>query len=106
MSKQLHVSMQGKIKTKYQLCEKCENFINHFRECYLDHARDPGKDNVIIIMRKHTMSTTNKYHNLSYQLSRIQSLNKYIKVRWLNRQFPDHQVIVELHNPNSIDTFN
>ena len=36
----------------------------------------------------------------------MQSLNKYTKLIWLNQQFPDHEVIVELDNPNIIHSFN
>ena len=53
-----------------QLTERCENAINHLREPYVDHARDPGKDNVIIIAQKHTTSATNKYYDLPCYISR------------------------------------
>ena len=31
---------------------------------------------------------------------------RYVKLGWLNRHFPDHEVIVELDNPNSIHALN
>ena len=34
--------------------EKCQDTITHLRTRYVDHARDPGKDNIIISVRKHT----------------------------------------------------
>ena len=61
-----NVGFQGKIKTKYQLFEKCKNTLSNLRECYIDHVRDPATDSVIKIVKKHTISATNKYHDLSY----------------------------------------
>ena len=31
---------------------------------------------------------------------------KYVKLRWFDRHCPDHEVIVEIDNPNSIHAFN
>ena len=33
--------------------QRCQDTIIHLRTRYVDHARDPGKDNIIIIVRKH-----------------------------------------------------
>ena len=30
----------------------------------------------------------------------------YVKLRWFDQHFPDHEVIVEIDNPNSIHAFN
>ena len=56
--------LQGEVQAKEQQLEICKNTIDHVRERYIDHARDPGKDNIIIIVRKLTTSCTNKYHDL------------------------------------------
>ena len=37
---------------------------------------------------------------------RIQRRKRYVKLRWFDQYFPDHEVIVEIDNSNSIDTFN
>ena len=83
-----------------------ENRIAHLRQRYVDHARDPGLDNIVIIVRKHTTSEEDLYFHLPYYISRIQRRKRYIKLRWLERHFPDHEVIVEIDNPNSIHAFN
>ena len=67
--------------------------------------RDPGKDNIIIIVRKYTTSANNKYHDLPYYIVRIQRHKRYVKLRWFDRHFPGHEVIVEIDNPNSIHAF-
>ena len=52
--------------------QRCQDNIIHLRTRYVDHARDPGKDNIIIIVRKHTTSANDKYHDLPYYVARIQ----------------------------------
>ena len=64
--------------------------ITHLKMRYLDHARDSGKDNNIIIVRKHTTPANNKYHGLPYYFARIQRRKRYGKLRWHVRHFPDH----------------
>ena len=31
---------------------------------------------------------------------------RYFKLRWFDQHFPDHEVIVEINNANSIHVFN
>ena len=35
----------------------------------------------------------------------IQQHIRYVKLRWFDPHFPDHEVIVEIDNPNSIHAF-
>ena len=76
--------------------QKCQDTITHLKTHYVPHARDLGKGNIIIIVRKHTLSANDKYHDLPY----------YVKLRWSDQHFPDHEVIVEIDNPISIHAFN
>ena len=39
-------------------------------------------------------------------ITRIQRRKRYVKVRWFDRCFPDHEVTVEIGNPNIIHAFN
>ena len=72
----------------------------------MDHARDLGKDNTIIIVRKHTRPANDKYHDLPYYIARIQRHKRYVKLRWFDRHFTDHEIIVTIGNPNGIHAFN
>ena len=84
----------------------CKQKETHLKTRYVDHARDPGKDNIIIIVRKHIRPANDKYHDLSYYIARIQRRKRYVKLRWFDQHFPDNEVIVEIDNPNSIHAFN
>ena len=66
-----------------------------------------GKDDIIIIVRKHTAPANDKFHGLPYYVVKIKRRRKrYVKQRWFDQHFPDHEVIVEIDNPNSIHSFN
>ena len=43
---------------------------------------------------------------MPYYVVRIQRYKRCVKLRWFDRHFPDHEVIVEIDNPNSIHVFN
>ena len=110
-----NVGLQGEIRAKDQQIEASQNIalrlstlcrIAELVERYVDHCRNPSKDNIVIIIRKHTTPENDKYHNFPYYISRIQRCKRYVKLRWLERHFPDHEVIVEIDNPNSIHVFN
>ena len=86
--------------------QRCQDIITHLRTRYVYHARDPGKDNIIIIIRKHTRPVNDKYQDLPYYVARLERRKRYVKLRWLGQYFPEHEVIVEIDNPNSIHPFN
>ena len=69
-------------------------------------VQHPGKDNIFIIVQKHTTSANNKYHDLSYYVARIQRRKRYVELRWFDRHFRDHEIILKIDNPNIIHAFN
>ena len=83
-----------------------QNRITELVERYVDHCRNPSKDKIVIIVRKHTTPENDKYHNFPYYISRIQRRKRYVKLQWWERHFPDYEVIVEIDNPDSIHAFN
>ena len=85
--------------------QKCQDIITHLETRYIPHAKNPGKDNIIII-RKHTTPANDRFHDLPYYVARIQRRKRYVKLRWLVQHFPNHEIILEIGNPNSIHAFN
>ena len=76
--------------------QRCQDQIRDLIiNCHVPHLRDPSRDNIIIIVRKHTTSANKKYHDLPYYVARIQQRKRYVKLSWFDRHFPGHQVIVE-----------
>ena len=86
--------------------QKCQDTITHLKTRYVPHAKNLGKDNIIIIVRNHATSTNDKFHDLPYYVARIQRRKRYVELSWFDRHFPDHEVIVEIDNPNSIHAIN
>ena len=101
-----NAGLQGEITAYQAQLQVSQNRITELVERYVDYCRNPGKDNIVIIVRKHTTPKNAKYHNFPYYISRIQRHKRYVKLQWLERHFPDHEVIVEIDNPNSIHAFN
>ena len=90
-----NVAFQAQRDVYQAQLQGCQDTITHLRTRYVDYARDPGKDDVIIIVRKHTASVNDKFHHLAYYITKIQRRKRYIRLRWLDRYFPDHEVIVK-----------
>ena len=101
-----NVALQAQ-KDVYQAeLQKYQDIITHLETRYVPHTRNPGKDNIIIIVRKHTTPANDKFHDLPYYVARIQQGKRYVKLRWFDQHFPDHEVIVEIDNVKSIHAFN
>ena len=66
-----HVALQAQRDVYQAELQKCQDTITHLKT-HVPHARDLGKGNIIIIVRKHTLSANDKYHDLPY----------YVKLRW------------------------
>ena len=101
-----NVALQAQRDVYQAELQKFQDAITHLRMRYVPHMTNTGKDNIIIIVRKHTTSANDKYHDLPYYVARIQRRKRYVKLRWFDRHFPDHEIIVEIDNPNSIHAFN
>ena len=86
--------------------QKCQDTITHIKTRYVPHAKDLGKDSIIIILWKHTTPANDRFHDLPYFGARIQRRKRYVKLRWFDKHFTDHDFIVEINNPNSIHAFN
>ena len=66
-----NVALQAQREVYKAQLQKFHETIIHLRTRYVDYARDPGKDNVIIIVRKHTTPANDRYHDLPYYVARI-----------------------------------
>ena len=79
-----NVALQAQRDMYQTQTQRCQDTITHLRTRYVDHARDPGKDNIIIILQKHTTSANDKFHDLPYYNARIQRCKRYVKLRWFD----------------------
>ena len=49
-----NVALQAQRDVYQVQLQRCQDTIIHLRTRYVDHVRDPCKDNIIIIVRKYT----------------------------------------------------
>ena len=101
-----NVALQAQRDVYEAELQKCQDTITHLKTRYVPHARDLGKDNIIIIVRKHATPANDKFHDLPYYVPRIQRRKRYVKLKCFDQHFPDHEFILEIDNPNSIHAFN
>ena len=82
-----NVALQAQRDVNQAELQRCQDTITHLREHYVVYARDPGKDKIIIIVRKHTTPVKDKYHDLPYYIARIQRRKRYVKLIWFDNTF-------------------
>ena len=96
-----NVALQAQRDVSQAELHKFQDTITHLKTRYVPHAKDPGKENIIIV-RKHATPAKDKFHALPYYITRIQRRKRYVKLRWFDQHFSDHEIIVEIDNANSI----
>ena len=101
-----NTGLQGEIRAKDQEIARREIELAQVRERHVDRCRDPGKDNVIVIFRKHTTDEDDAHFEYPYYISRIQRRAIATKRRWVGEQFSNLEEIVIIDNPNGIHAFN
>ena len=62
--------------------QKCQDIITHLKKRYVDHAKDPGKDNIVMIIEKNTTPEEDEFYEYPYYIARIQR-------RFINTQKDD-----------------
>ena len=101
-----NTGLQGEIRAKDQEIARRETELAQVRERHVDRCRDPGKDNVIMIFRKHTTDEDDEHFEYPYYMSRIHRRTIATKRRWVFDQFSSREEIVIIDNPNGIHAFN
>ena len=82
--------------------QKYQDIITHLETRKVLTRKILVKDSIIIIVT----SANDKFRDLPYYVSRIQRRKRYVKLRWFDRHFPDHEIIAEIDNRNGIHAFN
>ena len=101
-----NTGLQGEIRAKDQEIERRQKENVELKQRYVDRCQDMSKDNVVMIVRKHTCEHEDCHSEYPYYVSRIQRRKIPAKRRWIIEQFPQSEEIVVIDNPNSVHTFN
>ena len=82
-------------------------YKEQLQKCYIPHAKDPGKDNIVMIIEKNTTSEEDEFYEYPYYIARIQRQFIGPKMRCFKAQYPHHRFIMErLDNMNGIHALN
>ena len=102
-----NVALQAQRDVYKGWLQKCQDIITHLQTRYVDHAKDPSKDSIVMIIEKNTAPEEDEFYEYPYYIARIQRRFITTKKRWSKAQYPHHRFIIEeLDNANSIHAFN
>ena len=68
--------------------QQCQEIIVHLRTRYVDHAIDPGKDSIVMIIEKNAAPEEDEFYEYPYYIARIQRRFINTKRGWLKVQYP------------------
>ena len=102
-----NVALQAQKDVYKEQLQKCQDIITHLKKHHLPHAKDPGKDNIVMIIEKNTTPKEDEFYEFFYYVARIQRQFINTKKRWFKARYPNHNpVMEELDIANSIHAFN
>ena len=67
-----NVALQAQRDVYKDQLQKCQDIITHLRARYVDHAKDLGKDNIVMIIEKNTTPKEDEFYEHPYYIARIQ----------------------------------
>ena len=67
-----NVSLQTQRDVYNDQLKKCQNIITHLRTHHVPNAKDPGKDNIVIIIEKNTTPEEDEFYKYPYYTATIQ----------------------------------
>ena len=102
-----NLALQAQRDVYKEQLQKCQDIITHLKTRHVPHAKDPSKDNIVMIIEKNTAPEEDEFYEYPYYIARIQQRFITTKRRWFKAQYPHHRSIIqELDNVNSIHAFN
>ena len=102
-----NVAQQAQRDAYKDQLQKCQG-ITHLKTRHVPLAKDPGKDNVVMIIEKNTAPKEDEFYEYPYYIVRIKRrLITTKKKRWFKARYPHHRFITEeVDNASSIHAFN
>ena len=102
-----NVALQAQRDVYKEQLQKCQDIITHLRTLYVDHGKDSGKYNIVMIIEKYIIPEEDEFYEYPYYIAKIQQRFINTKRRWFKAQFPHHRFIIEeLDNADSVHAFN
>ena len=67
-----NVALQAQRDVYKDQLQKCQDIITHLKTRHVPHAKDPGKDNIVMIIEKNTAPEEDEFYEYLYYIARIQ----------------------------------
>ena len=66
------VALQAQRDVYKEQLQECQDIITHLKTRHVPHAKDPGKDNIVMIIEKNTRSEEDEFYEYPCYIARIQ----------------------------------
>ena len=63
--------MQAQSDVYKDQLQKYQDIITHLKTRHVPHAKDPGKENIVMIIEKNTAPKEGEFHEYPYYIARI-----------------------------------
>ena len=83
-----NVALQAQRDVYKEQLQKCQDTITHLKKRYVPDGKDPGKDNIVMIIEKNTTPEEDEFYEYPYYIARIQRRFINTKRRWFKAQYP------------------
>ena len=67
-----NVALQAQRDVYKDQLQKCQDIITHLKTSHVPHAKDPGKNNIVMIIEKNTAPEEDEFYEYLYYIARIQ----------------------------------
>ena len=67
-----NVALQAQRDVYKEQLEKRQDIITHLKKCHVLHAKDLGKDNIVMIIEKNSTPKEDGFYEFPYCVARIQ----------------------------------
>ena len=74
-----NVTLQAQRDVYKDQLQKCQDIITHLRTRYVDHAKNPGKDNIVMVIEENTNPEEDEFYEYPYYSARIQ--RRFINIK-------------------------
>ena len=67
-----NLALQAQRDVYKEQLQKCQDIITHLKTRHVPHAKDPSKDNIVMIIEKNTAPEEDEFYEHLYYIARIQ----------------------------------
>ena len=82
-----NLALQAQRDVYKEQLQKCQDIITHLKTRHVPHAKDPSKDNIVMIIEKNTAPEEDEFYEYPYYIARIQRRFITTKRRWFKAQY-------------------